>query len=64
MGDTEVTQPLFCPYATVSQGRQDKIMSKGGNIKQWNTGQGDRALGLEGLREGKKGLVTVVAKEK
>lgn len=39
-------------------------MSKGGNIKQWNTGQGDRALGLEGLREGKKGLVTVVAKEK
>lgn len=33
-------------------------MSQGSNIQQWNTGQGDRALGLEGLREGKKGPVT------
>lgn len=43
-------------------------MSKGGNIKQWNVdqetiAQGDRDLGLEDLKEGRKGPVTVVVKE-
>lgn len=44
------------------------MMCKGGNIKQWNIGQGttaegNRDLGLEDLKGGKEGLVTVVAKE-
>lgn len=43
-------------------------MSKGGNIKQWNIGQetiaqGDRDLGLEDIKEGRKSPVTVVVKE-
>lgn len=40
-------------------------MSKGGNIEQWNIGQetivqGDKDLGLEDLKEGRKSPVTVV----
>lgn len=43
-------------------------MSQGSSIKQWNTQQetlapGDENVGLEDLRRGKKGLVTVVVKE-
>lgn len=48
-----------------SQGRRDKLVSKGSNMKQWNTGQETTAQGdrFEGWEERKRSLVTVVVKE-
>lgn len=63
-----IRQMLFLSLYHSLIGETGQKMSKGGNIKQWNVGQetiaqGDRDLGLEDLKEGRKGPVTVVAKE-